>query len=347
MILKNKKALILSSLVTLLPIPVGLLLQEKFSPAFAAAMPFNAVFVPLTMLAAQWLCILLTCLDKRNRDHNRKPMTMVLWIIPILSCLVSGIMYGLFLGAEFSPVAWMLVGIGILFVIIGNYMPKTKMNATLGIKLPWTYSSEENWNATHRLAGKLWVIGGLLLMLCALLPEAVAFLTLFLILAVMIALPCLYSWRFYRKELAEGKDLKPGYRPVDKKIAKFSDGFLAVLLVFVAAIMFTGDLEYQFGEESFTVEASFYGDMTVSYDDIDAIEYHNGNVPGIRVGGFQSLRLLMGLFKNDEFGIYTRYTYYRPDACVLLSMDDHVLVLSAKSASETESLYNALLEKIS
>ena len=49
--------------------------------------------------------------------------------------------------------------IGVMFVIMGNYMHKIKQNYSVGIKLPWTLNSEENWNRTHRLGSWLFVIG--------------------------------------------------------------------------------------------------------------------------------------------------------------------------------------------
>lgn len=345
MILKNKKALISASLLTLLPLPIGLALWDSFPQE--AAPGFLVIATPLIMLAVQWLCILLTSKDPGNQGRNKKPLGMVLWIIPFLSCLCNGIMYALFLGAEFSPSAWMMGGMGLMFAIIGNYLPKTKMNSTVGIKVPWAYTSEENWNATHRFAGKIWVIGGIVIALVAFLPEAWAFAVMLIGIIVLCVVPVWYSYRYYKKELAEGKPLKAGYGPVDKKVLKISDVFLAVLLVFVAVVMFTGDLNYQFGADSFTIEASFYGDLTVSYDDIDAVEYREGNVPGYRAGGFASFRLLMGFFENDEFGIYTRYTFYKPESCIVVTMGEKTLVLSGETAAETTRLYNTLLEKIS
>jgi len=52
--------------------------------------------------------------------------------------------------------------LGFAFAGMGIYMPKLKQNYYAGFKLPWTLESEENWNATHRLAGKIWPVGGLL-----------------------------------------------------------------------------------------------------------------------------------------------------------------------------------------
>jgi len=230
---------------------------------------------------------------------------------------------------------------------IGNYMPKTKMNSTMGIKVPWAYSSEENWTATHRFAGKVWVIGGLLMLLGVVLPESASVVLMFAAIVVLCVLPLWYSWRFYRKERAEGKVQKAGYSAVDKKIMKGFTVLLVALLIFVAVLMFTGDLAYSFGENGLAVEADWYADLTVKYDAIESIEYREGNVPGLRVGGFQSFRLLMGFFQNDEFGTYTRYTYYNPDACVVLTAGSRTIVLSGKDTAQTQEIYDALLAQCS
>mgnify|MGYP000573868704 FL=1 len=52
--------------------------------------------------------------------------------------------------------AILYVGMGLLFVIVGNYLPKVKPNRTIGIRVVWTLQDEENWNATHRFSGKIW-----------------------------------------------------------------------------------------------------------------------------------------------------------------------------------------------
>ena len=347
MILKNKKALILSSLLILLPIPVGFLLRERFPAEFMYGFGYTVWLPPLCLLAGQWLCIGLTMLDPGNKNRNRKPLAMVLWIIPLMSNLTCGILYALLLGVDFSPFSWMTAAFGVMFMVIGNYMPKTKMNRTMGIKIPWTYSSEENWNTTHRFAGRVWVVGGLLMLFGVVLPESAAIALMFVAIVALCVLPLWYSWRFYKKERAAGKVQKAGYSAVDKKILKGSMVFLVLLLVFVVLIMFTGDLEYSFGEETMTIQADWYSDMTLSYDKIDSVEYRDGNIPGMRVGGFSSMRLLMGFFRNEEFGTYTRYTYCKPESGVIVTSGDRIIVLSGKDTAETTALYQQLLEKCS
>ena len=53
-------------------------------------------------------------------------------------------------------------------------MPKLKQNYTIGIKVPWTLNSEENWNMTHRMAGKLYVVAGVISIIIALLNNVLS-----------------------------------------------------------------------------------------------------------------------------------------------------------------------------
>ena len=68
----------------------------------------------------------------------------------------------------------------------------------MGIKLPWTLASEENWNRTHRLAGHLWVACGILMALLTLLKIGSFWLTP-VIIAVMVLVPTIYSYSLYKK----------------------------------------------------------------------------------------------------------------------------------------------------
>ncbi len=353
---KNKKLLAVTSALTLLPILVGLILWNQFpdritthwnlaGEADGSGNVSFAVFVPpLLMLAGHWFCILCTSLDKGNQGRNRKPLALVYWIIPVVSNISSLTMYGLALGWKFSPTALMIVPLGLMFAAIGNFMPKMKMNSTMGIKVPWAYSSEENWNATHRLGGRLWLAGGLAIAVAGLLPGDLSFWVILIAFAVMTVVPIGYSWRYYKMQKARGDVLLP-FPAMNAKATKYSMVFLVLIFAFVMVLMFTGDIGVVFGDTSFTIEASFYDDLTVDYAVIESMEYREGNVPGARVGGFGSFRLLMGFFQNEEFGTHTRYTYYKPEACVILTTARQTLVLSGSTAAETRGIYETLLAK--
>lgn len=357
MIRKNKNLLIITSLLTLLPIPVGLVLWNRFPETMAvhwgitgeadgyAGPAFIVVALPLMMLALHWLCVLFTALDKGNQGRNQKMFRIVLFTIPVISNLSLLGIYAFALGLEFSPVAWTLIPMGILFAAIGNYLPKTRMNSTMGIKIHWTYTSEANWNATHRFAGKIWMAGGILIMFCALLPHLWAVTTMLILTVVLCIVPMVYSWRYYKKELAEGKELQTPSTRASKKAKILSAVFLVVLVIFLSVVLFCGKIDYAFREDYLLIDTNMYSDNILYYDAIESLEYREGNVPGLRVGGYGSFRLLMGYFENEEFGTYIRYTYYKPEACVVVRTQKLAIVLSGETAEETESLYQQLLTK--
>ena len=354
-----KKHLILSSIVTLLPTLFGLIFWDRLPDLMpthwgtgAEADGFSskafAVFaLPVILLASQWLCLFLTQLDPKNKGRNQKPFTLVMWIMPVVSLFTSATMYSAALGYTMHLGMVMMIPIGLMFVAIGNYLPKCQQNHTIGIKIKWTLANEENWNLTHRFGGKCWVIGGIGLMLSAFLPEYVSIAVMLAAIAILALIPMLYSWRIYRRHRQQGIEYPKVNAFGNPKAAKISIVFLIVLLIFVAWIMFTGNITYTIGEESFTIEADFYADMTVSYASIDSIEFREGNIPGIRTSGFQSARLLMGFFQNEEFGSYTRYTYTNPDGCIVIRSGSKVLVLSTQRYSETLKLYMELMGVVS
>ena len=352
---KYRKQLILASFLTLLPIPVGLILRNRFPDPMAIhfglngqadgfASPLTAIFLlPLIMLLGLWVTAFLTLLD--NRDQNHKPIRLVFWILPITANLISGIFYAMALGMEFSMGAVMCIGLGIMFFAIGNYLPKCRRNYTVGIRVKWTFSSEENWNATHRFAGKVWTISSILMCFTAFLP---GYWNVGFMIAETLALgimPTIYSYRFYRRQVANGDQLDPLPKTY-RKITWFAMAFTAVILIFVGVMLFTGSLQVRYDAESFTVEASYYEDLTVNYDEIQAIDYREGNVDGIRLFGLGSFRLLLGTFQNEEFGKYTRYTYYRPESCVILTVNDRALVLSGRDRQESQAIYDALVQRV-
>lgn len=347
MILKNKRLLIVTSILTLAPMLVGLLLwdqlpqvEEGWNPS-----PFFAFAPALAFLAAHWLCILITFLDKSNDDRNHKVQKLVLWIFPLLSWMVTLICLGLMLGYSYNISQVMVVFLGVLFLVLGNYMPKCRMNSTIGIKVPWTYTSEDNWNATHRLAGWLWMVGGGVILLCAFLPGDAGIIALLLAALPMVLIPTVYSYVFYRKEKAAGKPLLSHWGTTDPRLLKGSLILVLVILAGVSVLMFTGDIQVQYGQDSFTIEASYYDDLTIYYDAIDSMELREENIPGIRTMGFGSPRLLMGYFENEELGSYTRYTYVDPGAGIIIRSGSHILVLSGKDAAETQAIYQELLTR--
>lgn len=104
-------------------------------------------------------------------------------------------------GSKGFAMGFILAGMGLLFAIIGNYLPNLKPNYFAGLRLPWTLENPDNWKKTHALAGKLWFAGGLFLaVICLLIPNKIALISFFIVTITITIIPCVYSYKLYRKQ---------------------------------------------------------------------------------------------------------------------------------------------------
>lgn len=208
MIKKNLKTIIVTSILIVLPVLVGIVLWDRLPEQIPthwnasgeidgwSSKPFAVFGLPLILLAAQWLCMLGTAADPKKENHPTKVLHLVLWIIPVLSVVLNTATIAAAMGKEVRMEVFMPVLIGLILAIIGNYMPKCKQNYTIGIKIPWTLHSEENWNRTHRFAGWLWTFSGIALMLTGIFG---GFWIFMIVVLLMVFAPILYSYLLHRK----------------------------------------------------------------------------------------------------------------------------------------------------
>ena len=208
MLKKNMMTLITTSLIILLPIAAGLILWNKLPHELPthwnasgeidgySSKPFAVFALPLILLAIHLVCTFATMADPKRKNINGKIFTLVLWICPILSILCGGMTYSVALDINIDVSMIIIIFIGLLFVVLGNYLPKCRHNYTMGIKLPWTLANEENWNRTHRFAGPLWVVGGIITIVMSFIKNMWIF---FAIVMLITIIPGIYSYILYRK----------------------------------------------------------------------------------------------------------------------------------------------------
>jgi len=90
--------------------------------------------------------------------------------------------------------------IGLFFAFLGNLMNSIKPNYFAGIRTPWTLESEDNWRATHRLAGKIWFVGGIIITIVMLfLPPKAGTIFFTIFVCVMALIPIIYSFVYFKK----------------------------------------------------------------------------------------------------------------------------------------------------
>lgn len=212
MIKQNKLKLLICSVLILFPIIIGVLNWDSLPDTIATHWGFNgeadgfsskpfAVFAePCFLLLLFWVCMLVENKIGTNKDQNKKAFEVIFWIVPAVSLISNGAVYLTALGYDVNVIRILPLLLGFSFMLIGNYMPKCKQNKTLGTKVKWTLDNEENWNATHRFAGKVWFFGGFLLILCVLLPANIlGYVSLISIFALAFA-PMIYSYIYHKKQ---------------------------------------------------------------------------------------------------------------------------------------------------
>lgn len=206
----NKKQLILTSFVIVLPALIGAFfwkaLPEQIPTHFGidrqadgySSKLFTLVAFPILFVLFQ--IIALASLERVSVKVTvpAKMRKLYAWIVPASSFIVQGSIYANALGWVKNSTTLVTAFLGIIFIILGNYLPKTHRNHTIGIRSPWTLSDDKNWHKTHRMAGKLWVLGGLLILLESFVQMAMPY-VMGVIIAIMIIAPMIYSFLLSRK----------------------------------------------------------------------------------------------------------------------------------------------------
>ncbi len=195
-----------------------------------------------------------------------------------------------------------------------------------------------------RVTGGGLLLCGILLLLWAIIgedapPWFVAVLTIVTLLDVIVMV-WLSNTRCRRE--GEAPEITEADRRKSRRITIAAVIFTAVIMIPVCIMLFTGSIIPEYGEESVLIRASYWSDLSIRYADITSIEYREEPVPGSRTGGLGSFRLLLGSFRNQEFGYYTRYTYTDCDACVVLTERGKTIVLGGEDAAATRAIYDAL-----
>ena len=158
--------------------------------------------MPLVIIGMTGLFNVLPKLDPRRANYTKFIGTY--WLIAnavILFILIGhGMIVATGLGYPVKIGRTMPIGVGLLFIVLGNYLTRVEPNWFVGIRTPWTLSSDTVWRKTHRTGGWLMVLGGLVIAACAFLPPG-AFLPLFIAaILIMSVIPIVQSYVLWKRE---------------------------------------------------------------------------------------------------------------------------------------------------
>lgn len=208
MIKKYKTTLLVTSVVTLFPMFVGILLWQRLPIEIATHFQFDgtpdkfssksfAVFtMPLSLTLLHLVAMYFTLNDPKKKNMGEKLLKIVFWIVPSVSLLTHLSIYANGMGIDIDVSAISQLVIGVILILTGNYLPKSRQNYTVGIRTPWTLNDEENWNRTHRFGAWVFVISGLFMLFDIFIKSQYL---IFVIMALLM-LPVFYSFLLYKRK---------------------------------------------------------------------------------------------------------------------------------------------------
>lgn len=147
---------------------------------------------------------LLSRLDpkKENYEHFKHAWNKMQTIVIGLLTYIYGIQLYFTLNPETDQtifVRLILIGIGALFMLLGNILGKIRQNYFIGFRTPWSLNDPEVWQKSQRVAGWTMVLAGVAFIITAFIPALTVYVFIAAILAVVVV-PTVYSYRISRKD---------------------------------------------------------------------------------------------------------------------------------------------------
>ncbi len=206
----HKRTIILTVILILLPMVAGIVLWDKLPLQMATHWGVNnepngwmsrpmAVFgLPLICAVLQILAVVATEKDQRKENIHRKSVAMVLWIVPVVAWICSAVTYGYVFYEKINVGLICCLLVGLLFIAMGNQMPRQMQNRVFGIRTKLTLSDEDVWRASHRFGGWLFTVGGVVVIITAFLSWWWMALVVFAVMAVLCL--CYPRWYYNKRE---------------------------------------------------------------------------------------------------------------------------------------------------
>lgn len=208
----DKRRMVLSVAACFIPTLVGLCLLKRLPDELAVHFGFDGTpdswwptWVAILVLPAMLAGINLICLAATFGSSSRTNISPVVqrilfWLVPVMDNVVMATLYLIAMGQPVSVSMVCMFLIGILLVVLGNYMGKVKQNPFVGFRTGRTLSDPENWIRTNRVGGFGMVVSGIVMMAAGIINTNTAFIAAFGFMALAtVIVPLMYSARIAKK----------------------------------------------------------------------------------------------------------------------------------------------------
>lgn len=158
--------------------------------------------LPLISIGVYLLMVAVPFIDpKRKADNQQKALRGFRWLMATLLTGIFVMMLMQWLGFTVDIGKVIFLFMGVMFVVLGNYMQSLKPNYFIGFRTPWTLEYPEIWRKTHRLGGRVWVAGGLIQLALWYFVDAKTYFVILMTMVVILAVvPIAYSFVLYLNE---------------------------------------------------------------------------------------------------------------------------------------------------
>jgi uncharacterized membrane protein len=140
---------------------------------------------------------------RANYEQFSKAFEVSRYGVAVLLAVVGWLMIAYNLGAKVDMTKVVMVIIGIFFAIMGNYLTQVRHNYMIGIRTPWTLANEDIWRKTHRMAGPLMMIGGVISIVSVFFSGSVGMIVFLTAIFVSALIPAVYSYVLYTRTRAK------------------------------------------------------------------------------------------------------------------------------------------------
>jgi len=160
------------------------------------------LLIPILLpLSIYILFLIIPKIDPKNKitKMGSKYQHIKILLTTFMSVLALFIIYSA-KNQSFANPNYIVLSIGISYIILGNYFKTLKANYFIGIRTPWTLENETVWKETHKLGGKMWFIGGIIVVISSLILEKQTNFTLFMVITgIITVIPIIYSYLIFNK----------------------------------------------------------------------------------------------------------------------------------------------------
>lgn len=162
---------------------------------------YAVIFLPLIMIAMMILFIYMPKIDPKKENYKKFSSSYQIFITLMngFLLLLQSAIIAYSLGLKIDISLFIFLANSVIFIVLGNYLPRIKHNYFIGIRTPWTLANEKTWRKTHQLGGKVFVVAGLLLVVLSFLPGVYKFTGMMVVIVATLLISTIASYIFFNR----------------------------------------------------------------------------------------------------------------------------------------------------